>query len=185
VIGEAAPKQVPQQLVWTQIPGEPGAEILGELPRRGVLELGCGSGGACAFLAARDPHAIGVDGAPAQIERARRQWAHTGADFVAAEAAAYLSRPGPLFDIVISVFGAIDWTPHHKLLPLIGARLRQGGLLAFSTLHPARLTHIGHKLRFPSGHSLPVYRQVQHGLEVVDRRGAGGDRALAGDQQDS
>ncbi|MFD5264564.1 hypothetical protein [Streptomyces sp. NPDC058335] len=40
------------------------------------------------------------------------------------------------FDVVHSVFGALDFADPHLLLPAVGRGQRPGGLLAFSTLAP-------------------------------------------------
>lgn len=129
---------LPNRLEWTQVPGlGPGEEILGVLRRRSVLELGCGTGQSAALLASRGAHVTAIDAAPTQIQRAHTRWNHvTGVTFLCAEARDYLTRPGPSHDTVLSIFGALDFTAPDELLPLIATRLRPGGTLAVSTVHP-------------------------------------------------
>lgn len=128
----------PRRLEWTQIPGlGPGEEILGDVAGSTALELGCGTGENAAVLASRGAHTTGIDAAPTQIDRARTRWGHVpGVTFVNAEAGTYLTQPGPSFTIVLSIFGALDFAPPDLLLPLAAARLRPGGILAISTVHP-------------------------------------------------
>jgi 2-polyprenyl-3-methyl-5-hydroxy-6-metoxy-1,4-benzoquinol methylase len=159
--GEEARDQPPTRLEWTQVPGlGPGAELLGPIDGRRVLELGCGPGDTSAYLAGRGAYVVAVDAAPAQVERARIRWPHAGVDFIAADAATYLHQAGLTFDMVISVFGALDWTPPDRLLPLIAARLHPAGVLALSTIHPAWANRVGSELRCHSGRSVPVVRHA-------------------------
>lgn len=163
VAGDTGPGVLPARLEWTQVPGlGPGADLLGDLEGQTVLELGCGAGDTTAYLASHGAHAVGVDGAPAQITRARNRWGHiAGAVYVRAEATVYLTRPGPLVDAVISVFGALDFASPAELLPLIAGRLRPGGRLAFSTIHPAQRAHLRlDRLPLDGGASCPVSRPL-------------------------
>lgn len=134
----AEPSVAPDRLEWTQVPGRgPGEEILGSVSGRRVLELGCGTGRSAALLDARGAHVTALDAAEAQIRRARTRWArHTNVEFICADAHTYLSTQHRGHDIILSIFGAVDFTPPETLLPLITTRLNRGGLLAFSTAHP-------------------------------------------------
>jgi SAM-dependent methyltransferase len=163
IAGDTGPGVLPARLEWTQVPSlGPGEELLGDLDGRTVLELGCGAGDTTAYLASRGATAVGVDDAPAQIERARNRWGHiAGAVYVRAEAAVYLTRPGQSVDVIVSVFGALDFAAPDVLLPLIAARLRPGGRLAFSTIHPAQRAHLPlDRLRIDGGASVPVSRPL-------------------------
>ena len=158
-----APGRLPGQLEWTQVPGlGPGAEILGDINGRSVLDLGCGAGDTTAYLASLGAHTVGLDAAPTQIERARARWGHVAdATYVRAEAAVYLTRPGPPVDAVVSVFGALDFAPPDLLVPLIADRLRPGGRLALSTIHPAQRTRVPlDRLRLDDGTSVPIRRPL-------------------------
>lgn len=53
---------------------------------------------------------------------------------VQAEATAYLREHPAAFDIVYSVFGAMDFTDPGRILPAIAGSLRPAGMLVFSTL---------------------------------------------------
>ncbi|MEV5709716.1 class I SAM-dependent methyltransferase [Actinoallomurus sp. NPDC052274] len=161
------PRPAPNKMEWTQRPDcGPGAEILGDLRNRNVLELGCGAGHNLAHLAVRrGAAATGVDRADRQIQRCRAHYGHfSTTTFVAQGALAYLHATQTTFDAVYSVFGAIGLTDPAPLLEAAAARLTGGGLLAFSIPHPRRrgrrpanracLDHIG----LPDRHRLPVLR---------------------------
>jgi 2-polyprenyl-3-methyl-5-hydroxy-6-metoxy-1,4-benzoquinol methylase len=90
----------PCRLNWCQVPGiGPGAEILGDIGGRRILELGCGTGDASAHLADLGALITGIDGAPAQIQRSHRRWQHPRLELLHTEATDYLRRTGPQFDI--------------------------------------------------------------------------------------
>lgn len=155
---ENAPPPLNERLSWCQVPGiGPGAEILGDLTGRRVLEIGCGPGDTSAYLATLGAHVTGIDGAPAQIQRGHRRWQHPRLELLHAEASDYLRQPGPRFDIIMSIFGALDWTRPAELLPLIARRLLPAGQLVFSTAHPAR-QRSNPRFRCPSGKTLAVIR---------------------------
>ena len=159
---DTVPGVLPTRLELTQIPGlGPGDNLLGDVADRTVIELGCGAGDTTAYLAARGATVVGVDAAPAQIARARRRWGHiVGATFVLADAADYLSRPSAAVDIVLSVFGAADFAPPGRLLRGIADRLRPGGQLLISTVHPAQQTRLPlDRLRL-GAETMPIVRPL-------------------------
>lgn len=158
---DGGPQALPGRLDWTQTPGAgPGVEILGPVRGRRLLELGCGGGGSAAYLADQGADVTGVDGSAAQVCRASRRWRHPRLAFLHAEAGDYLSRPGPAFDLIISIFGALDWSPPGRLLPLIARRLGPRGVLAFSAVHPDRARGVAPELGCPSGRAVPVVRHA-------------------------
>jgi SAM-dependent methyltransferase len=112
----------------------PGAEILGELNGRRVVELGCGAGHHVAHLV--DHHGvigIGIDSAPAQIQRAKNNYGHLpGIAFTTADATACLADGVEPFDNALSVFGALSFTGPEPLLAAIRRRLTPAGRLVFS-----------------------------------------------------
>ncbi|WP_018545473.1 class I SAM-dependent methyltransferase [Streptomyces sp. LaPpAH-108] len=116
---------------WTQYAGHgPGAELLGDV--RSVLEIGCGTGRALAYLARRGVVARGVDLSPVMVEKATVKWAGTGAEFACAEVLEYLGGHEESYDAVYSVFGAAWFTDPGRLLPLVRRRLNPGGVFVFS-----------------------------------------------------
>jgi len=121
---------------WYQRLG-PGAELLGDLTDLTVAELGAGAGRQAAHVAASFPVArvVAIDSSTAQHEQGVAAYGHLPHLTLAhADATTYLSdRPGT-FDVCFSVFGAIDFTDPHALLPAIHTGLRPGGRLVFSTL---------------------------------------------------
>ncbi|MFI5798605.1 class I SAM-dependent methyltransferase [Streptomyces sp. NPDC051677] len=121
---------------WTQYVGHgPGPELLGS-PRR-VLEIGCGTGRALAWLAQRGIEAHGVDLSPVMVKKAAGRWAGTGATFECGEILEWLAaRDGTgaygSFDAVYSVFGAAWFTDPGRLFPLVRECLSPGGVFVFS-----------------------------------------------------
>ncbi|WP_432147427.1 class I SAM-dependent methyltransferase [Streptomyces sp. bgisy029] len=116
---------------WTQYAGHgPGPEVLGG--PRSVLELGCGTGRALAYLARQGVVARGVDLSPVMVKRTTAKWAATGAEFVCAEALEHLGEDVETYDAVYSIFGAAWFTDPGRLFPLVRQRLSPGGVFAFS-----------------------------------------------------
>lgn len=118
---------------WTQYAGHgPGPELLGDPAT--VLEIGCGTGRALAFLAGRGVKATGIDLSPVMVKKVTARWAGTGANFVWGEVLERLAADETTYDAVYSIFGAVWFTDPVRLLPLVAERLRPGGVFAFS--HP-------------------------------------------------
>jgi SAM-dependent methyltransferase len=116
---------------WTQYAGHgPGPELLGNPAT--VLEIGCGTGRALAYLAEQGVETTGVDLSPVMVENTTKRWAPLGVSFVCGEVLEYLRAGTETYDAVYSIFGAVWFTDPAKLLPLIAARLNPGGVLAFS-----------------------------------------------------
>ncbi|MCF3101223.1 class I SAM-dependent methyltransferase [Streptomyces roseoverticillatus] len=116
---------------WTQYAGHgPGPELLGE--PESVLELGCGTGRALAYLAQRGVKATGVDLSPVMVEQTTKRWGPLGVRFVCCEVLEHLAVSTDTYDAVYSIFGAVWFTDPARLLPLIADRLNPGGVLVFS-----------------------------------------------------
>ncbi|MBJ7903368.1 class I SAM-dependent methyltransferase [Streptomyces sp. DSM 110735] len=116
---------------WTQYAGHgPGIELLGDA--RSVLEIGCGTGRALAYLARRGVIARGVDLSPVMVKKATAKWGGTGAESVCAEVLEYLGAHEETYDAVYSVFGAAWFTEPARLFPLVRRRLNPGGVFVFS-----------------------------------------------------
>lgn len=117
---------------WTQYRGHgPGPELLGT-PRR-VLEIGCGTGRALVHLAQTlGCEAHGVDLSPVMIKKTAERWAHTGVTFHHGDVLSHLADDTSTYDAVYSNFGAAWFTDPTRLFPLVHARLRPGGVFAFS-----------------------------------------------------
>lgn len=129
--GTAFTADLQPSLRWTQYAGHgPGPELLGQV--ESVLEIGCGTGRAVAYLAGRGVRATGVDLSPVMVGKVTERWAGTGAEFVCAEVLDYLRGCEEMYDAVFSMFGAAWFTDPVKLLPMVAARLRPGGVLVFS-----------------------------------------------------
>ena len=109
----------------------PAADLLARVPLRAperVVDLGCGPGNSTALLAGCWPQAmiIGVDSAPAMLEKARASGIR--ADWLEADIASW--TPDAPVDLLFSN-AALQWLPDHQaLLPRLLGHLSPGGVLA-------------------------------------------------------
>ncbi|MDT0420753.1 class I SAM-dependent DNA methyltransferase [Streptomyces evansiae] len=115
---------------WTQYEGHgPGTEVLGESPRR-TLELGCGTGRAVGYLAGLGVEAHGLDLSGVMVAKVRERWPR--GRFYQGEVLGFLGSHEETYDAVYSVFGCAWFADPRLLFPLVRARLRDGGVFAFS-----------------------------------------------------
>ncbi|MFC7983787.1 class I SAM-dependent methyltransferase [Streptomyces sp. NPDC057336] len=116
---------------WTQYAGHgPGSELLGSPDS--VLEVGCGTGRALAYLAQRGVKATGVDLSPRMVELAGERWAPLGVRIEQAEVLDWLATDTSMYDAVYSIFGAAWFTDPSRLFPLVHEHLVPGGVFVFS-----------------------------------------------------
>ncbi|GHF61683.1 hypothetical protein GCM10010218_49030 [Streptomyces mashuensis] len=118
---------------WTQYrdhPQAPGPELLGT--PQSVLEIGCGTGRALAYLAERGVKATGIDLSPVMVQQVTERWGPLGVEFVCAEVLDYLASSATTYDAVYSIFGAAWFTAPERLFPLVAGRLNPGGVFAFA-----------------------------------------------------
>jgi SAM-dependent methyltransferase len=123
------------RLAWGFRPTGPGAEVLGDITGRRVVDLGSGQGKYAAYLA-REHGALvdAVEISPTQYERARARYGRQpGLNLVLADAVDHLRRAQPC-DVVYSIHGLAYIDPR-RLLPALATALKPGGRLVFSVLH--------------------------------------------------
>ncbi|MEU8653643.1 class I SAM-dependent methyltransferase [Streptomyces sp. NPDC048737] len=122
---------------WGQDAG-PGPEALGDLTGRCVGDLGAGTARHAAHLAAHHQPAqvVAVDASPAQHAMAADIYAHLAPRLrlVHSDAVPHLQAMTGAYDVLYSVFGAVDFTDPRQLLPAAAAALKPGGRLVFATL---------------------------------------------------
>ncbi|MFJ6292693.1 class I SAM-dependent methyltransferase [Streptomyces griseoviridis] len=122
---------------WGQDAG-PGPEILGDLTGRCVGDLGAGTARHAAHLAVHHQPAqvIAIDASPAQYAMATDLYAHLAPRLriVQSDAVPHLRAMPGAYDVLYSVFGAVDFTDPRELLPAAAAALKPGGRLVFATL---------------------------------------------------
>ncbi len=125
----------PERFDWGFWGTGPGAEILGELAGRRVLDLGCGPARHAAHLVRTYGAAVdAVDSSPTQHERARARYASLpGLRLIRADAVEHLGSTEP-YDVVYSV-NAVPYIDPRRLLPALAGALRPGGTLCFTVLH--------------------------------------------------
>ncbi|MFG2638980.1 methyltransferase domain-containing protein [Streptomyces sp. NPDC048362] len=122
---------------WGQNAG-PGPEVLGDLTGRCVGDLGAGAARHAAHLAVHHQPAqvIALDASPAQHAMATDLYAHLAPHLriVQSDVVPHLQAMTGAYDVLYSVFGAVDFTDPRELLPAAAAALKPGGRLVFATL---------------------------------------------------
>jgi len=107
---------------------------LGDVDRKDVVELGCGTAYFSAQLARRGARPVGVDPTPAQLDTARRMMERTGIRFPLVEAPGErVPLPDASFDLAVSEFGASLWADPALWVVEAARLLRSGGRLVFLT----------------------------------------------------
>lgn len=97
-----------------------------------VIDLGCGTGYFCAWMARKGARPVGVDNSPRQLETARRLQREFAIDFpLHLGNAEELPFPDESFDLAISEYGASIWCDPYKWIPEAARVLRPGGRLVF------------------------------------------------------
>ncbi|MFF8938141.1 class I SAM-dependent methyltransferase [Streptomyces paradoxus] len=122
---------------WGQDAG-PSTEALGDLTGRCVGDLGAGAARHAAHLAVHHQPAQvdAVDASPAQHAIATDLYARLAPRLriVRSDAVPHLHAMTGTYDVLYSVFGAVDFTDPRELLPSAAAALKPGGRLVFATL---------------------------------------------------
>jgi len=102
-----------------------------------ILELGCGGGQWCGWLARQSAHVTGIDLSGRQLDHAQR-------NFAAAEVAVRLVQGSAeqlpfaagVFDLVLSDHGAMSWGDPERTVPEVARVLRPGGILIVCCTSP-------------------------------------------------
>ncbi|OII68907.1 class I SAM-dependent methyltransferase [Streptomyces sp. CC77] len=123
--------------VWSQQDG-PGPEVLGDVTDKTLADLGAGTARHAAHLAVHHAPARvdAVDASPAQHDMATTLYASLAPrlNLVHQDVATHLRANPDAYDVLYSVFGAVDFADPRELLPAAACALRPGGRLVFSTL---------------------------------------------------
>lgn len=105
-----------------------------------VIDLGCGTGYFCAWMARKGARPVGIDNSPRQLETARRLQEQFGIDFpLHLGNAEDLPFPDGSFDLAISEYGASIWCDPYAWIPEAARVLRPGGRLVFLVNGPLAL----------------------------------------------
>jgi SAM-dependent methyltransferase len=116
--------------MW-EIPEEE-LQILPDVAGLDVLDLGCGTGYWCAWLARLGARPVGLDLSEEQLATARELQVEHGIEFPLIHASAEAPPlPDASFDIVFSEYGAAIWCDPYAWIPQAHRLLRPGGRLIF------------------------------------------------------
>ena len=111
---------------------EADVHILPDVRGLDAIDLGCGTGYWCAWLARLGARPVGLDVAEAQLETARALQHEHGIDFPLVHASAEAPPfPDASFDLVFSEYGAAIWCDPYVWIPAAFRLLRPGGRLIF------------------------------------------------------
>jgi SAM-dependent methyltransferase len=106
--------------------------ILPDVEGLDVLDLGCGTGYWCAWLARLGARPVGLDVSEAQLETARALQREHDLEFPLLHASAESTPlPDRSFDLVFSEYGAAIWCDPYVWIPEAHRLLRPGGQLIF------------------------------------------------------
>jgi SAM-dependent methyltransferase len=110
-------------------------------PGMNAVDLGCGTGFVCAWLARAGLHPVGIDISQAQIESAMSFQRDFGLTFrldrANAEAVPYVDAS---FDLAVSEYGASVWCDPYRWIPEAARLLRPSGQLIFIVTAPFLMT---------------------------------------------
>ncbi|MEV6106458.1 NUDIX domain-containing protein [Streptomyces sp. NPDC051940] len=119
----------------------PGAEVLGDLAGKRVLDLGCGVARHAAHLVREYGVTIdAVDASPTQHRRARERYGDLpGLNLIQADAVEHLDTTDP-YDVIYAM-NTFPYIDPHRLLPAVARALAPGGRLHFTALHTDAAGH--------------------------------------------
>lgn len=117
--------------IWS-IPESEAAILPRDLSGKDVIELGCGTAYASAWMMRRGARVTGIDNSPQQLETARRLQREHGMEFpLLLGNAESVPLPDASFDVAFSEYGASIWADPHRWVPEAARLLRPGGELIF------------------------------------------------------
>ncbi|MFJ7073526.1 bifunctional class I SAM-dependent methyltransferase/NUDIX hydrolase [Streptomyces sp. NPDC098781] len=127
---------VPEQLHWGSWAGVgPGAEALGDIAGKHVLDIGSGAGHHAVHLArVHGARVTAIEQSPTQHRRAADRFAaEPGVRFLHGDVLDHLKRAEP-YDAAYAI-GTLAYIDPHMCLPALRDGLRAGAPLVFSVLH--------------------------------------------------
>lgn len=123
------------ELVWPHV-----SRLLGSVEGAAILDVGCGNGLSCRRLAAAGASVVGIDVAPAMLERARARSEGRAIEFLEVDAtdeAALLALGEQRFDGAIACMVLMDMAEVEPLFRALRRLLKPGAPFVFAVPHPA------------------------------------------------
>lgn len=123
------------ELVWPEV-----SRLLGDVEGATILDVGCGNGLSCRRLAAAGASVVGIDAAPAMLERARQRSEGAPIDYLEVDAtdeAALLALGEQRFDGAIACMVLMDIAEIAPLYRAMARLLKPGAPFVFAVQHPA------------------------------------------------
>ncbi|WP_307135612.1 class I SAM-dependent methyltransferase [Streptomyces aurantiacus] len=164
-------RTVPDRFFWSwgQDSG-PGAEALGDVTDRCLGDLGAGTARHAAHVTVHHQPArvTAIDASPAQHAMAGDLYGHLAPRLrlLHCDVAQHLHTTADTYNVLYSVFGAVDFTEPRELLPAAESALRPGGRLVFSTL----AHHLGGAPAHPDLQHTDIGAQTPDGEAATLRR---------------
>lgn len=137
-------------------------QLLGDVARQRILDLGCGEGSYARAMAQRGASVVGIDSSERLIEIARQRTAacNAHAEFFWANASHLPMFPAEDFDLVLAAMSLMNIAEYAGAVREIARVLRRSGSLWMSILHPCFSTQGSQWCRSSEGK--PLHFAVDH-----------------------
>lgn len=142
-------------------------QLLGDVARQRILDLGCGEGSYARLLAQLGASVVGIDSSERLIEVARQRTAACKAnvEFFCANASHLPMFPAEDFDVVHAAMSLMNIAEYPDAVREIARVLRRGASLWMSILHPCFSTQGSQWCRSSDGK--PLHFAVDHYFDRI------------------
>jgi SAM-dependent methyltransferase len=146
-------------------------KVLPDVAGLDVVDLGCGTGHWCAWLARLGARPVGIDVSEAQLATARELQRAHGLEFPIVHASAeQVPYPDASFDVAFSEYGAAIWCDPYVWIPEARRLLRPRGRLIFLCNSPLAMV-CAPPSEDPVGMTLLRAQRGMHRIDWPDQEG--------------